>query len=291
MKTPISVIAGFLGAGKTTLLRRIIDGIDKKLAIIMNEFGEIGIDTEIVRGKNIDVAELAGGCVCCSLTGEFEAAVNEIIEKFKPELIIVETTGVAEADALVFDIEESLQDVKLDTVITVIDADGMLRFPSLGMAGKSQIEIADVVLINKTDLADEAELNQIEDKIKELNNHAKIFKTDKCNADVDLLFGATVEKHIKLERQHETKMQSFSADVGELNKDKFIEFAENLPKNVYRAKGFVQFDSKTFLFSYVAGRYDFEELESGKLGIVFIGEDILKVKDEILAELKRCEKL
>ena len=98
MKTPITVISGYLGAGKTTLLRSIIKNLDKKFAILMNEFGEVGIDAQIIKGKNVDVQELSGGCVCCSLTGEFEFAIKEIIQKYNPEIIIVETTGVGECD-------------------------------------------------------------------------------------------------------------------------------------------------------------------------------------------------
>ena len=86
MKIPISVISGYLGAGKTTLLKRIIGKLDRRFAILMNEFGDIGIDTDIIKGKNINVKELLGGCVCCSLTGEFEEAVKEILkETFLPE--------------------------------------------------------------------------------------------------------------------------------------------------------------------------------------------------------------
>ena len=110
MKTLISIITGFLGAGKTTLLKRIIDNLDRKFAILMNEFGDVSIDTDIITGKNVNIAELLGGCVCCSLTGEFEEAIKEIIKKYKPEIIIVETTGVAEPDALVFEVSENLKD-------------------------------------------------------------------------------------------------------------------------------------------------------------------------------------
>src|SRR3989344_6787982 len=111
MKTPITIITGYLGSGKTTLLKHILKETKDKLAIIMNEFGEIAIDSKIIKGKNINMKELAGGCVCCSLTGEFEAAINEIIQNIKPDSIIVETTGVAEPDAMMVDIEENILSV------------------------------------------------------------------------------------------------------------------------------------------------------------------------------------
>src|SRR3989440_10799740 len=108
LRTPITLITGPLGSGKTTLLRQILETHLAKIAIVMNEFGEIAIDTKVVEGKNVRIAELGGGCVCCSLLGEFEAAVDEIIEKIDPAIIVVETTGLAAAEAPVFNIQEAL---------------------------------------------------------------------------------------------------------------------------------------------------------------------------------------
>src|SRR4029077_10604909 len=106
--TPITLITGPLGSGKTTLLRHILATKPAKIAIVMNEFGEIAIDTKVIEGKNVRISQLGGGCVCCSLLGEFEAAVNEIIEKVEPETIVVETTGLAEPQSLVFNIKNTL---------------------------------------------------------------------------------------------------------------------------------------------------------------------------------------
>src|SRR3989338_4965688 len=98
MKIPITIITGYLGAGKTTLLRNILNNADQKLAVIMNEFGEINIDGKTIKCKNVNMTELLGGCVCCSLTGEFEAAIKEIIEKVKPDAIVVEKTRGSEPE-------------------------------------------------------------------------------------------------------------------------------------------------------------------------------------------------
>src|SRR5438046_9215711 len=119
LRTPITLVTGPLGSGKTTLLRHILETRPTKMAIVMNEFGEIAIDTKIVEGKNVRIAELGGGCVCCSLLGEFEAALDEIMQKTDPEIIIVETTGLAEPDALAFNIQESLSRVRLDGIVSV----------------------------------------------------------------------------------------------------------------------------------------------------------------------------
>src|SRR6266566_784990 len=150
-RTSITLITGPLGSGKTTLLRHILAVQRGKIAIVMNEFGEIAIDTKVIEGKNVRIAELGGGCVCCSLLGEFEAAVNEIIEKVAPAIIIVETTGLAEPEALVFNIQEALPECRLDGVVSVIDADMLVRFPELGHTTRLQIEGADILLLNKID--------------------------------------------------------------------------------------------------------------------------------------------
>src|SRR5437867_11485499 len=108
LRAPITFVTGPLASGKTTLLRHILSTSPAKIAIVMNECDEIASDTKVIEGKNVQIAELGGGCVCCSLLGEFEAAIGEIIEKVAPERIIVETTGLAEPEALGVNIQEAL---------------------------------------------------------------------------------------------------------------------------------------------------------------------------------------
>src|SRR5437667_2043082 len=198
LRTPITLITGPLGSGKTTLLRHILATEPGKIAIVMNEFGEIAIDTKVIEGKNVRIAELGGGCVCCSLLGEFEAAVNEIIEKIAPERIVVETTGLAEPEALAFNIQEALPQCRLDGVVSIIDADMLVRFPELGHTTRLQIEGADILLLNKIDLIEPEQVKPLETKLREINPTATIVLTERCRIDPALLFGIPQSREKKV---------------------------------------------------------------------------------------------
>jgi G3E family GTPase len=180
-KTPIALITGSLGSGKTTLLKNIIRAADRPLAILMNEFGEIAIDSRIIQLENVQMVELAGGCVCCELTGELEAAVKELIDKFSPEFIVVEATGVAESDALVYEVEDNLPQVRLDSVVCIVDAFTSIRFPQVGYVGRTQLAVADIVLVNKMDLVGDQEIEAVVKQIRNYNSDARFLRP--CNAN------------------------------------------------------------------------------------------------------------
>ena len=291
VRTPLTLITGALGSGKTTLLRYILSVVSRKIAILMNEFGEIAIDAKILQGKNVQMADLGGGCVCCSLLGEFEAAVDEIIATVNPDRIVVETTGVAEPDALVFDIQESLPQVRLDGVVTVADADAMVKYPSIGHTARMQIESADIILLNKVDLVSESELEVITKKLYNLNKIAFIIRTVRCQIDPDLLFGIGRERiQAPPHHLHQPEFESFSyTSQAVFDLTSFEEFANTLSNNVYRAKGFVQFSGGTQLFNFVAGRWDLEPFESSTTELVFIGKQITEHQSYICDRLKSCE--
>jgi G3E family GTPase len=289
-RTPITLITGPLGSGKTTLLRHILATYPAKLAIVMNEFGDIAIDTKVVEGKNVRIAELGGGCVCCSLLGEFEAAVNEIIEKIAPEMIIVETTGLAEPEALVFNIQEALPQCRLDGVVSVIDADMLVRFPELGHTTLLQIEGADILLLNKIDLVDATEIGPLEKKLRDINPTAAIVRTERCQIDPELLFGIGREKKVaRPEHKHQPEFESFafSSDKA-FSRDCFEGFADNLPAAVIRAKGFVRFVGGAQLFNFVARRWELEPFDANRSELVFIGKNIGVEKETILDALHAC---
>lgn len=292
VRTPLTLITGALGSGKTTLLRHILATVNRKIAILMNEFGEISIDSKIIAGKNVQMADLGGGCVCCSLLGEFEAAINEIIETVAPDIIVVETTGLAEPDALVFDIQESIPIVRLDGVIAVIDADAMVRYPLIGHTERIQIAAADIILLNKVDLVTEKQLHAIATKLGLINELAQIIPAERCQIDPDLLFGiGRTEQTIKPPHHvHQPQFTSFAYTTSAtLDRDCFAEFADNLGEDVTRAKGFVRFPENTYLFNFVSGRWDLEEFTSEQTELVFIGKKIGDRQSEIVNRLKSCE--
>jgi G3E family GTPase len=289
-RTPITLITGPLGSGKTTLLRHILATRPGKIAIVMNEFGEIAIDTKVVEGKNVRIAELGGGCVCCSLLGEFEAAVNEIIEKIAPEMIIVETTGLAEPEALVFNIQEALPQCRLDGVVSIIDADMLVRFPELGHTTRLQIEGADISLFNKIDLIKPTQIEPLETKLREINLTAAIVRTQRCRIDPELLFGIGREKKVaRPEHRHQPEFESFTFSSDNIfSRDCFEHFADSLPAAVIRAKGFIRFPDGAQLFNFVAGRWELEPFESDRTELVFIGKKIAAGKSTIVRALAEC---
>jgi G3E family GTPase len=290
-RTPITLITGPLGSGKTTLLRHILAVQPAKIAIVMNEFGEIAIDTKVIEGKNVRIAELGGGCVCCSLLGEFEAAVNEIIEKISPERIVVETTGLAEPEALVFNIQEALPQCRLDGAVSVIDGDMLIRFPELGHTTRLQIEGADILLLNKIDLIQSLQIESLETKLREINPTAAIVRTERCSINPELLFGIGRERKIaRLEHVHEHEFESFGFTSNKtFSRNCFEDFVSSLPGSVVRAKGFIRFADGAQLFNFVAGRWDLEPFEFDRTELVFIGKRIVVEKETILRALRKCE--
>jgi G3E family GTPase len=293
LRTPITLITGPLGSGKTTLLRHILATRPAKIAIVMNEFGEIAIDTKVIEGKNVRISELGGGCVCCSLLGEFEAAVTEIIKKVAPEMIVVETTGLAEPEALVFNIQEALPQCRLDGVVSVIDADMLVRFPELGHTTRLQIEGADILLLNKIDLVDAKQIEPLETKLREINGTATIIRTERCRIDPELLFGIPQSREKKIappQHEHQPEFESFTFSSDKtFARDCFERFADALPAGVLRAKGLVRFADGAQLFNFVAGRWELEPFEADQTQLVFIGKEIAAEKETILIALKKSE--
>ncbi|HLH98139.1 MAG TPA: GTP-binding protein [Xanthobacteraceae bacterium] len=184
-KIPVTVLTGYLGAGKTTLLNRILsEPHGQKYAVIVNEFGEIGIDNDLVVGADEEVFEMNNGCICCTVRGDLVRIIDGLMRrKGKFDAIIVETTGLADPApvAQTFFVDENVgRKTKLDAVVTVADAKWLLDRLKDAPEAKNQIAFADVIIINKTDLVSKAELEEVEARVRAINPYAKLHKTERC---------------------------------------------------------------------------------------------------------------
>jgi G3E family GTPase len=189
-KTPVTVLTGYLGAGKTTLLNRILsEPHGKKYAVIVNEFGEIGIDNELVVGADEEVFEMNNGCICCTVRGDLIRILEGLMRrKGQFDAIIVETTGLADPApvAQTFFIDEEVgRKARLDAVVTVADAKWLTERLKDAPEAKNQIAFADVILLNKTDLVSEHDLEEVEARIRGLNPYARVIRTQKCDVALD----------------------------------------------------------------------------------------------------------
>jgi G3E family GTPase len=186
---PVTVITGFLGAGKTTLLNRILsENHGKRIAVIENEFGEIGIDHQLVIQSDEEIFELNNGCICCRVRGDLIRILAKLRQRRdKFDSVLIETTGMADPGPVAqtfFTDEEVKESFALDGIVTVVDAKHVgLHFDDMREV-REQIGFADVILLNKTDLVDPAELAQTEARIRKMNPMAKLYPTK--NAEVDL---------------------------------------------------------------------------------------------------------
>ena len=193
-KIPVTVLTGYLGAGKTTLLNRILsENHGKRFAVIVNEFGEIGIDNDLVVGADEEVFEMNNGCICCTVRGDLIRIIEGLLRrKGKFDAIIVETTGLADPApvAQTFFVDEEVgAKTALDAVVTVADAKWLNDRLKDAPEAKNQIAFADVILLNKTDLVTPAQLREVEARIRAINPYAVLHRTQKCAVELDAVLG------------------------------------------------------------------------------------------------------
>ena len=188
-KIPVTVLTGFLGAGKTTLLNRILtEQHGLKIAVIENEFGEIGVDNELVIGADEEIFEMNNGCICCTVRGDLIRILGNLMKrKDKLDYILIETTGMANPApvAQTFFVDDELQEqYEIDGIVTVVDTKHVLLHLDNSDECKKQIAFADVILLNKTDLIAAQDLDKLEQRIKTINPLAKIHCTQNCNIEI-----------------------------------------------------------------------------------------------------------
>ncbi len=296
------IITGFLGVGKTTMLTNTVKEHfgDKKVAIVVNEFGDIGIDGDILSNVYSEVLEISEGCICCQLSEEFESGVMEIIQKYEPEIIFVETSGASEP----FPIFMSMQNlgVTVEGIICVIDSKNLDSYKDNSTA-KYQVGGSNIIVLNKTDLVDEEELAVVKQKVIQMKeshniknnltgetvfNNYVITEAKEGLVKKDVFEGVyKIDEIIGLAKDYQhpehTQGDSITQQVAYLKEDiKFEDVDEilnNIPKSIYRIKGVVKVRDveNPIVINYSFGNVSFEELDEYKHPsiMIFIGESIL----------------
>lgn len=189
---PVTVLTGFLGAGKTTLLNHLLtQSHGYKCAIIINEFGEISIDNQLVVGADEEIIELNNGCLCCRVRGDLIKSLNGLFQKQKRfDYVLIETTGLADPSPVIhtFKASDLADRLRLDAVVTVVDARHFEKELRDGPEPAAQVAFADVLLLNKTDLVSEDDLERLEARLRKLNSLAALHRTQKSKIDPGRIF-------------------------------------------------------------------------------------------------------
>ncbi len=188
---PVTIITGFLGSGKTTLLNHILSNqAGLKTAVLVNEFGEIGIDNELIVTNDDSMVELSNGCICCTINEDLVEAVYKVLERDeKIDYLVVETTGLADPlpVALTFLGTELQELTRLDSIVTTVDCENFSLDQFESEAAASQIVYGDVILLNKTDLVDEGDVDALEVRIRDINQKARVLRTQRSQVPLPLI--------------------------------------------------------------------------------------------------------
>ncbi len=299
------ILTGFLGSGKTTILRRLLERPGSgRIVAIVNELGEIGIDGDVVTGLEFSeqAIELAGGCVCCTVEdSRFEAAVAELVERRDPELLVLETTGVADPAPAIERVRRA--GLGLDAVITVVDATASSAALAWTRVARRQIRAADFLVVSKSDLAGEGATARLERRLARSNPRARRLRSIGGSTDLDLLFATGVaarrgraagaEPSGEAAHLDDEGIETFSHSfVGSVDRGRFERFLGDLPPQVWRAKGFVRIQGNPWscLFNVTCGRWELNWVRLPDKGpasqAVFIGRDIAARRPEILRALE-----
>jgi G3E family GTPase len=303
---PVTVLTGYLGAGKTTLLNRILThehGL--KVAVIVNEFGEIGIDNQLVIDADEEIFEMNNGCICCTVRGDLIRIIGNLMRRRnKFDHLVIETTGLADPAPVIqtFFVDEDMRDqMQLDAVVTVVDAKHIWDHWDSSEA-QEQIAFADVILINKTDLVTPEQLDELEKRIRAMNAMAKIYRTRNAELEMDALLGVKafdlkraleIDPEFLSEDAHEHDESVYSValvESGELDGEKLQHWMSRLLQtrgpDIFRMKGILNLagEDHRFVFQGVHMLFDgtrdrpWKPGETRKNQLVFIGRNLDETK-------------
>ncbi len=311
IKIPVTIITGFLGSGKTTLLNHIlINCQDLKVAVLVNEFGDINIDSQLLVSIDKRMVQLSNGCICCTINGSLIDAVNQVLEQQDIDYIIVETTGIAEPVPLMMTfLSSSLSNTtRLDSMLTVVDVDNFTPDEIKSKTTLNQIIYSDIVLLNKTDLVATNKITKIEEYINSVKMGAVILRSEYGKVPLPLILDVGKHNYKSLSL---TSLQYHLVDLPDINHDKFDDFMyvsfqsdrplilekfnhfldDKLPSNVFRGKGILWYQGSQMrhVFQLCGRRYNFQRDKwtiSPYNQLVFIGINL--DTDMIKRELRKC---
>lgn len=293
MKPKLVVVTGFLGSGKTNFLQHYIEYETEKnhfVGIIQNEIGKTGLDGKLV-DYDYSLVEIDEGCVCCSLAGQLKAGVQTLMQKTFPDTILLETTGVANPFNLLSELNELEDSVDLEAIVTVVDGSSAFYLANEYRIFLDQIRSADVILLNKTDVMNEDEIQKVEQFLYENNRCARVIRTVQCdvhpkvlalclNASTAQIASLIAEDdEVKYTHLHDRLSSIKVAIPKALNKETFEVYLKALPSNIFRLKGIVQFEDEAYqcVVQYVNGRYEFiaqREDQIHETFLVYIGKEM-----------------
>ncbi|MDX8439460.1 CobW family GTP-binding protein [Mesorhizobium australafricanum] len=305
-QTPVTVLTGYLGAGKTTLLNRILtENHGKKYAVIVNEFGEVGIDNDLIVDADEEIFEMNNGCICCTVRGDLIRIIDGLMRRRdRFDAILVETTGLADPApvAQTFFVDDDVRSkTKLDSIVTVVDAKHLLGEIDEAHEAQEQLAFADTILINKTDLVSADELGKVEDRIRRINPTATLHHTQRCNIDLDQVLGRgafDLDRVLEVEpdfldefheHEHDDHVTSFALVAKEpLDPAKFMRWlslvVQHFGMDILRLKGIISLkdDSDRFVVQAVHMLLDGDHQRPWKpeeervTRLVFIGRNLPK---------------
>ncbi|KFN04312.1 CobW family GTP-binding protein [Bacillus clarus] len=301
-KVEIHILGGFLGSGKSTLLQNLLLAEKKKnrkVAVLMNEIGEYSVDTDIIGKENV-LRELLKGCICCTLKEELEIQLHSLYQQERPDVIYIETTGVAHPievlDACVSPILAPFLEVK--SIVVVLDAVRWLNRNILSANVQQllheQLKYGSHILINKSDLLTDEDKKKILEEVTVMNEHAKLYETKYCNISLEDIEEAVLgsnDDHETLHVKQHLHIQTMTYQITKsIDQDRLYDWLSNLPDGIYRVKGFVKFhgDKYPHLLQYSFGVPTLLEQDFGfPTNLVIIGEGL--DKDELKKELEIVE--
>lgn len=299
---PVTVLTGYLGAGKTTLLNHILTyEHGKKVAVIVNEFGEVGIDNQLIIDADEEIFEMNNGCICCTVRGDLIRIIGNLMKRRdKFDHLVIETTGLADPAPVIqtFFVDEDMQSLlSLDAVVTVVDAKHIWQHWDADEA-QEQIAFADVILLNKTDLVTPEQLDELEQRIRSMNAMAKIYRTQNSELEMNALLGVKafdLQRALEIDpdflgedaHEHDEKVYSVAlVETGELDGQKLQVWLGQLLQtqgpDIFRMKGILNIagEENRYVFQGVHmildGRPDrpWKANETRKNELVFIGRNL-----------------